>query len=72
MLDNEAAKKRQADGQSVGAPSLHLIPVEAMEEPISGIPNLVGESGGIISVRLVNTWANCSSDYIAMCHGDLT
>lgn len=64
-------KKRKSDGRSVGAPNLYLVPVEALEEPISAIPNLGGEPGDFIFVRPVNTWADSFSDYTAMCHNNL-
>jgi hypothetical protein len=35
------------------APNLYLVSVEVLEEPILAIPNLSGESGDFIFVRLL-------------------
>jgi hypothetical protein len=64
-------KKRRQDGRSVRAPNLYLVPVESIDEPISAIPNIGGDPGDFIFVRPVDTWSDCFSDYIAMCHGSL-
>jgi hypothetical protein len=70
-LTTKQQKKRRQDGRSVRAPSLYLVPVESIDESISAIPNIGGDPGDFIFVRPVNTWSDCFSDYIAMCHGSL-
>jgi hypothetical protein len=70
-LTTKQQKKRRQDGHSVCALNLYLVPVEAIDEPISAIPNIGGDPGDFIFVRPVNTWSDCFSDYIAMCHGSL-
>jgi hypothetical protein len=70
-LTTKQQKKRHQDGRSVRAPNLYLVPVESIDEPISAIPNIGGDPGDFIFVRPVNTWSDCFSDYIAMCHGSL-
>jgi hypothetical protein len=70
-LTTKQQKKRRQDGRSVHAPNLYLVPVESIDEPISVIPNIGGDPGDFIFVRPVNTWSDCFSDYIAMCHGSL-
>ena len=67
-LTTQQQRKRRQDGRSVRAPNLYLVPVESIDAPISAIPNLGGDRGDFIFVRPVNTWADCFSDYIAMCH----
>jgi hypothetical protein len=64
-------KKRRQDGRSVCAPNLYNVPVESIDEPISAIPNIGGDPRDFIFVRPLNTWSDCFSDYIAMCHGSL-
>jgi hypothetical protein len=49
-----------------------LVPVESIDEPISAIPNIGGDPGDIIFVRAFNTWSDCFTDYIAMCHGRIS
>jgi hypothetical protein len=70
-LTTKQQKKRCQDGHSVNAPNLYLVPVESIDEPISAIPNIGGDPGDFIFVRPVNSWSDCFSDYIAMCHGSL-
>jgi hypothetical protein len=70
-LTTKQQKKRRRYGRSVRAPNLYLVPVESIDEPISAIPNLGGDPGYFVFVRPVNTWSDCFSDYIAMCHGSL-
>jgi hypothetical protein len=70
-LTPKQQKKRRQDGRSIRAPNLYLVPVESIDEPISAIPNIGGDPGDFIFVRPVHTWADCFSDYIAMCHGSL-
>jgi hypothetical protein len=70
-LTTKQQKKRRKDGRSVRVPNLYLVPVESIDEPISAIPNIGGDPGNFIFVRPVNTWSDCFSDYIAMCHGSL-
>jgi hypothetical protein len=70
-LTTKQQKKRRQDGRSVRAPNLYLVPVESIDEPISAIPNIGGDSGDFIFACPVNTWSDCFSDYIAMCHGSL-
>jgi hypothetical protein len=64
-------KKRRQDGRSVCAPNLYNVPVESIDEPISAIPNIGGDPSDFIFVCPLNTWSDCFSDYIAMCHGSL-
>jgi hypothetical protein len=71
-LTTKQQKKRRQDGRSVRAPNLYLGPVESIDEPISAIPNIGGDPSDFIFVRpITNTWLDCFSDYIAMCHGSL-
>jgi hypothetical protein len=67
-LTTKQQKKRRQDGRSVRAPNLYLVPVRSIDEPISAIPNIGGDPGDFIFVRPVNTWSDCFSDYITMCH----
>jgi hypothetical protein len=64
-------KKRRQYGRSGRVPNLYLVPVESIDEPISEIPNLGGDPGDFVFVRPANTWSDCFSDHIAMCHGSL-
>ena len=70
-LSTKQQQKRRVDGRSIGSPNLYLVPVECLHEPISAIPNLGSEHGDFIFVRPVNSWSDCFSDFIAMCHGNL-
>ncbi len=70
-LTTQQEKKRRLDGRSVRASNLFLVPVESIDQPISGIPNLGGRPGDFVFVRPVHTWSDCFSDYIAMCHGGM-
>jgi hypothetical protein len=70
-LTTKQQKKRRQDGRSVCPPNLYFVPVESIDEPISAIPNICGNPGDFIFVRPVNTWSDCFSDCIAMCHGSL-
>jgi hypothetical protein len=67
----KGSKCLTTNGRSVRAPNLYLVPVESIDEPISTIPHINGDPGDFIFVRPVNTWSDCFSDYIAMCHGSL-
>jgi hypothetical protein len=67
----KGSKCLTTNGRSVRAPNLYLVPVESIDEPISTIPHIDGDPGDFIFVRPVNTWSDCFSDYIAMCHGSL-
>jgi hypothetical protein len=72
MLDNQATKEKTSRWPfCTYAKPLHLVPVESIDEPISAIPNLGGDPGEFVFVSPVNTWSDCFSDYIAMCHGSL-
>ena len=71
QLTTKEIRKRRLNGRPIHAPNLYLVPVEALDHPISAIPNLGGVPGDFIFVRPVNTWADTFSDYIAMCHGTL-
>jgi hypothetical protein len=70
-LTTKQQKKRRQDGRSVRAPNLYLVPVESIDEPKSAIPILGGDPGDFVFLRPVNTWSDCFSDYIAICHGSL-
>jgi hypothetical protein len=71
-LTTKQQKKRRQDGRSVRVSNLYSVPVESiLDEPISAIPNIGGDPGDFIFVRLFNTWSDCFSDNIAMCHGSL-
>jgi hypothetical protein len=70
-LTTKQQKKRHKDGRSVRVPYLYLVPVESIDELISAIPNIGGDPGDFIFMRPVNSWSDCFSDYIAMCHGSL-
>jgi hypothetical protein len=70
-LTTKQQKKRRQDGRYVRAPNLYLVPVISIDEPISAIPNIGGDPGDFVFVRPVNTWSDCFSDFIAMCHGSL-
>ncbi len=70
-LTTKQQKKRRRDGRSVRVPNLYLVPVESIDEPISAIPNIGGDPGDFIFIWPLNTWSDCFSDYIAMCHGSL-
>jgi hypothetical protein len=71
LVTPKQQQKRLADGRSVRAPNLYLVPVESLHEPISAIPNLGAAHGDFVFIRPVTSWADCFSDFIAMCHGDL-
>jgi hypothetical protein len=71
LTTNQATKEKTSRWPFCRCANLYLVPVESIDEPISAIPNIGGNPGNFIFVRPVNTWSDCFSDYIAMCHGSL-